>query len=1372
MEDQGGGGSIRIDKLTDSNFYVWKQKIQLLLALRDVDQYIVEGRVPSEERAEERKKWIRGDSKAKALIGLSLSDEHLEHVRDVDTAHEMWEAIVNVFERHTLLNKLAARREFYTVKMLSGEKVLAYINRVKQLAAILKSMSVNIDDKEMAMAVLNGLPARFEALIVALDALGNEEKIFSLDFVKSRLLQEEQRANMKSSSSQTSALVNRAPNNRDINDYKCTNCGHTGHTATRCWGKDLNGRRPAPPSGYKPRMSQRKQSAFVTQKPDPDMVVNSVDFTCLMSKASHTNDLEMLPSWLVDSACTAHITYDRSLFATYEPLESASVQMGTKASAKVAGRGDVHLKLNVNGRIEPCKLTDVLHVPDFAFSLLSVSRMTELGLKVGFENGKCMIRRGSTVVATATLVGELYVLDIVSDIGSAHAATLQTWHERFAHVHSQGIASMIRDNVVSGVKLLGNEANKINNTDNDCISEKCSACVYGKATRSVIPKERSSRRAYFCLDLVHSDVCGPLEVQSIGGAKYFITFIDDHSNWSVVYPMHHKSEAFERYKMFAQLAQTHTGRKIKVLRTDRGGEYLSTEFKSFLIANGTQHQMTTAYTPEQNGVAERLNRTLVNLVRSMLAHKKVTKGFWAEALANAVYVRNRVTSRAIPPKMTPYHLWMKSVPNVGHLRVFGSKCWYTLPKHNIQKLDARAKEAMFLGYAENTKAYKLWDGDLHKVIVSRDVTFDESTGGKSGEPMDTNEEATTDDDTINLNIDEEVAENDAVASEASSPDEQQDSDESSNSSPTAGEDETTETVEQHVVEEETIDPPTNLRRSTRIRKTPGAWWAAALVTAGLLSHAHVITEIPNSYKQAMDSPKARFWQKGIDKELASQHKNKTWTLVPRSQASNVLTSRWVFGVKQLPDESGKLVETAKGRLVARGFQQVEGIDYTETFAPVIKFTTIRLLLALVAHFDLELHQMDVVTAFLNGDLHEEIYMEQPEGCIDKVKPDSVCKLLKAIYGLKQAHRQWHSKIDEFLITELGFNTTRSDPCLYIRRQGNVIMIIALYVDDLLLAGSDLEAILWMKNELNKRFDMKDLGEAKTCIGLEIDRIRSKHVLTVTQSKYAQAVLKRFKMSACNPCVTPMEQSRHVTMQVAETGTDDNPCFEPYRQAIGCLMFLMVGTRPDIAFAIGKLSQHCADPHESHWSGVKRVLRYLRGSQHLGIVFGKDDLGTELHGYSDADWGGCLESRKSTSGYVFKLCDGPISWASRKQTVVAKSTCEAEYIALSEACKEAAWLRRFHADVLGANSDPTIRVGCDNAGTIAFAQNESTNRRNKHIDITYHFVRDAVQRKLVTLYHCPTTEMPADMLTKPLGRVLFEKFVGMVGLSECKAAQSM
>ena len=288
----------------------------------------------------------------------------------------------------------------------------------------------------------------------------------------------------------------------------------------------------------------------------------------------------------------------------------------------------------------------------------------------------------------------------------------------------------------------------------------------------------------------------------------------------------------------------------------------------------------------------------------------------------------------------------------------------------------------------------------------------------------------------------------------------------------------------------------------------------------------------------------------------------------------------MFGVKQLPDEDGKFSEAAKGRLVARGFQQIEGIDYTETFAPVIKFTTIRLLLALVAHLNLELHQMDVVTAFLNGDLDEDIYMEQPDGCIDNSKPksDFVCKLLKAVYGLKQAHRQWHAKIDDFLIDDLGFKTTRSDPCLYIKRDPSSMMIIALYVDDLLLAGSDIKAIEWMKQSLNKRFEMKDLGEAKLCIGLEIQRNRSQHKLCLTQVKYATSILERFGMSNCNACVTPMEQSRvHFDRAKSTSERNNQPTSAPYRQVIGCLMFLMVGTRPDLAYVVGKLSQHCADP---------------------------------------------------------------------------------------------------------------------------------------------------------------------------------------------------
>ena len=447
---------------------------------------------------------------------------------------------------------------------------------------------------------------------------------------------------------------------------------------------------------------------------------------------------------------------------------------------------------------------------------------------------------------------------------------------------------------------------------------------------------------------------------------------------------------------------------------------------------------------------------------------------------------------------------------------------------------------------------------------------------------------------------------------------------------------------------------------------------------------------------------------------------------------------------------------------------MQGLDYTETYAPVIKFTTIRLLLALVAHYDLELHQIDVVTEFLNGDLDEDIYMEQPEGCIDKRKSDHVCKLLKALYGLKHAHRQWHAKVDDFLIGELGFKTSRSDPCLYIKRISNTTMLIALYVNDLLLAGSDINVITWMKGELNKRFEMKDLGEAKVCIGLEIQRDRTAKTLSLTQTKYASNVLERFRMSTCNHSLTPMEQGRTTTIST-ETDSETNA---PYREAVGCLMYLMVGTRPDLAYEIGKLSQHSANPRESHWAGVKRVMRYVQGARNLGIVFNSKSKSPELLGFSDADWAGCSDSRKSTSGYVFKFCGGAISWISRRQTVVATSSCEAEYIALCGACKEATWLRQVVADVLELDCDPTIMMGCDNAGTISFAQNESINRRNKRVDVKYHYVRDAIKREIVSLTHCPTTSMPADILTKALGRILFQKFVKLLGLAAATSSKSM
>ena len=601
------------------------------MALKDLDDHIeCERPVDKAELA----KWERSDRKAQAVIGLSLSDEHLEHVRECTSAKEMWKTLMDVFERHTLLNKLAARRNFYTVTMQEGEKVLTYVNRVQQLASVLKSMDVDIDDKEMAMAVLNGLPPHYDSLIVALDALGNEDRLFTLDFVKSRLLQEEQTANMRHSRNvrnKNAALLNTARPPRS--QHKCTNCGRIGHTADRCWGKDINGRRPLPSNNNRgPRkndgnrhnrnqdMRENKQSAFVTH--DHHEVVDQfdeADYTCLMSKIVKSGMPTGSSSWIIDSACTSHMTFDRSSFVSYEELTNTSVEMGTKDRTRIAGRGNIVVDIDVEGRATKCVLKDVLHVPEFEYSLISVNTVDVQGVSTLFENRRCHMFKNKKTLLTGTLKGSLYILDEakvgssskdtpnVAALSKDHMPPLYLWHERLAHVNKQGIVNMARNNVVEGLKLSWTKDDRV-----------CRSCVVGKIPRSLIPKSRSSERATELLELVHSDVCGPMQVPSLGGARYFVSFIDDHSEWATVFTMRRKSEVFDKYKTFEHFAQRQTGRKVRTLRTDRGGEYMSKEFDEHLTENGIAHQFSTVESPFQNGVSERLNRTLMDLVRSML----------------------------------------------------------------------------------------------------------------------------------------------------------------------------------------------------------------------------------------------------------------------------------------------------------------------------------------------------------------------------------------------------------------------------------------------------------------------------------------------------------------------------------------------------------------------------------------------------------------------------------------------------------------------------------------------------------------------------------------------------------------------------------
>jgi hypothetical protein len=475
----------------------------------------------------------------------------------------------------------------------------------------------------------------------------------------------------------------------------------------------------------------------------------------------------------------------------------------------------------------------------------------------------------------------------------------------------------------------------------------------------------------------------------------------------------------------------------------------------------------------------------------------------------------------------------------------------------------------------------------------------------------------------------------------------------------------------------------------------------------------------------------------------------TWDVTDLPSGRKAIGCKWVF--KRKKDAEGN-VARYKARLCAKVFSQVHGIDYNETFSPVAKLQAIRTVLALAAKLDLELQQMDVRTAYLNSGLKETIFMGLPKlpHTMKNVPKGKVALLRKGLYGLKQAGRNWNTKINKFL-TDFGFRRCKSDPCIYRLNRGKSIVFLVLYVDDLILAHNDKKLVTELKSKLGAEYDMKDLGDLCWCLGMQVTRHRPTRTLTIDQSSFAEAILKTFRMDECSPVTTPIVTGSKLT---SDAQTDDSDLEKKYRQAVGSLMYLMLGTRPDLAFSVCTLSRFMAKPTAQHWVAMKRVLRYIRGTAELGIVFSGEKESRNLFGYCDSDWGGDTDTRKSTTGYIFFFV-GPISWNTKRQPTVALSTTEAEYMAACTAAKQAIWLQQLFGEL--GFPQGTTNIFQDNRGCIQLANNPVFHKRTKHIDIRYHFIRELITDMRINLPWISTKDMVADFLTKPLARDLFEYF---------------
>ncbi|CAH9143716.1 unnamed protein product [Cuscuta epithymum] len=782
-----------------------------------------------------------------------------------------------------------------------------------------------------------------------------------------------------------------------------------------------------------------------------------------------------------------------------------------------------------------------------------------------------------------------------------------------------------------------------------------------------------------------------------------------------IYMLKYKSDVFKVFVKFKRLVENQSGNSIKILRTDGGGEYTSKEFTKFCEDNGIVHEVTSPYTPQHNGVAERRNRTILNMVRCMLKEKELPKHLWGEAANTAAYLLNKCPTKKLEGKV-PETVWTGVKPSVRNLRVFGSLCYKHVPDQKRRKLDDKGVPMVLVGY-HVAGSYKLFDPITKGFAYSKDVVFNEV------ERWDWNS-IQHQKRTFTRILDEEtepISEN------------------------------INQVTTENLAETRTQRPQRNKQQSSRLAGYE-VYEDTEINEEGELLHLALQADCETlDWKQALTQKE---WKEAMIEEIKAIEKNSTWELISLPTGKRPISVKWVFKTKYKPDGT---VSKYKARLVARGFLQKEGLDYTEVYAPVARIETIRMVVALANKRGWNMAQLDVKSAFLNGELEEEVYITQPPGFEIKGAEDKVLKLRKALYGLKQAPRAWNKKIKACL-HELGFKNCISEHGVYVKRTHSDIIVICLYVDDLLVTSSSFEQIEIFKGQMEREFEMTDLGQLAYFLGMEFCFLADG--VFIHQKKYIADVLKKYHMIECNHANSPMEP--RLKLELCEEEKEVDESF--FRSIVGSLRFIY-NTRPDITFSVGLVSRFMQTPRQSHYSAAKRILRYLKGTSEFGIWYPKEELEVEMEnliGFSDSDWKGDSVERKSTTGYVFKLYGCPISWSSRKQPKVSLSTCEAEYVAAAYAACQGVWLNVLLSEILGEEQE-AFQLLVDNKSAINLALNPVSHGRSKHIETKYHWLREKVSEGKLVLIYCRSDEQISDILTKPLPVDKFKKLREELGV---------
>lgn len=1327
--------------------------------------------IPPNAKPEEIKEImteLSADKKTLAAIRTTLGT--YRHLAETCThAKEAWDAVKTALDKKSTYKKWMDCFAFYRIQYSSEQDIRAYIDDVLKLRRDATKSGSVIPDVHVNMMLILSMPKTIswnqwqatyltsndiekktpnEVASALIDAHDMQNQNDSDAIAATASISTPDRMNTSSNHFKRGQNNSKGVGRRADGKIQCFKCKKWGsHTAVEC----RSVQKADSSLTEQANAAYGFESSSSSDEAEAELIANVIK---AMKAAKRSNKGSNSRYFIVDSGATHTMVKDLSLYTSMDPNRAPQghIQVGNGEKVQIVGKGTI--------QTAGITLSRVPYAPGLAYNLLSVRTLTKAGLDVHFRSKEqdCIIKSpdGGSIVAKAELNDTgLYVLvqpDIHAMIAASTTLDGNNLHQTLNHIDEKTIKKLVEQGAFGKDTTI---------TPRD----PCEACLRGKMHKRPFPKKVKPTHTRKCLKIVHSDVM-QIEVPSLNGCMYAVTFIDEASDWTEVYIIRHKSEVLEKLKIFKARMENQVGKKIKILMTDNGGEYCSHDFTTFTNKYGIIHHKTVPRTPEQNGRAERKNRTLWDDVRTMLRQKNLPSNLWGEAIQHAAYIRNRVPSTKRRHHKTPQEILFGEKDDLTQLRPFGTTLFMHIDaQYRAKHTGDRGEEAVFTGIGPDAKGYRCWIRGTKKVKMSRNITFihDDSMLQRVQERPIRNAEGAEGARHFpalhfpTLNVIPQVSNVEEADQNPPS-----DSDNSDNDSADSLDHEDAPNNDPldldpvPIEREEAIDQPpppaANDQQTTRSgRVVKGTWkkvdnrWVNSNGKRGIILLSQMLDpDDAPLLEDALNGNERKDWADALAAEHTSFVENDVYDVVDRPRKKKVISSRWILKKKR--DYLGRVAKY-KGRVVARGFSQIPGEDYKETYCPTIKATTIRAMCALAALKDMEAEHMDVQTAFLNGHLKEDVYMEIPYGFPLYGVKNKVLKLKKTVYGLKQSPLGWYERIHTFLIG-IGFKRCVVDHCLYTRMKDDKFTIIGLYVDDLFILTDDKLDMVKIKTQLKEEFKMSDLGPVHHLLGTIINRDRTAGTIHINQSTYIQQILQRFNMTTLKPVSTPIAQTDRpwaTDDQNTHLNTPLDTTTHDYRGLVGCLQFLATMTRPDIAHAVGEVAKHNNSPTNRHWTQAIRILRYLVGTPTHGITYRRDGDNV-LKGYSDANWVNNKKDARSTTGFVFVLAGGAITWKSKRQHKIAMSTQQAETFAFTEAGDECTWLQHI-LEMMGMEQKVTT-IYCDNKATISLVNNGKITNNNRTTVLHCKKVLEMCwEDKNIETDYISTKFQVADILTK-------------------------